>query len=94
MAEQEQGVAEEVTVEDIAPEAYESESARYIRLRAAAKEEAAVTIADEAKAAQKAKAKRLGKAPEIEGQADFQKRAAEVEKSINAKPVPNAPKEG
>lgn len=62
---------------------YESEGARRLRLRAAAKEEAAVTMAAEAKAAQRAKAKRLGKAIGIEGLDEFNKRAAEIEKSIN-----------
>ena len=79
-------VQEAEVVETEAPEAYESETARYLRIRREAKEQAAVMMAAEAKAAQKAKDKRLGKAPEIEGYSEFIKAAAEVEKSINAKP--------
>lgn len=78
--------ATEAVEADVA-EPYESESARYMRVRAAAKEEAAVTMEAEAKAALKAKNKRLRKAPVVEGQAEFLKRAAEIEKSINAAPV-------
>lgn len=73
-----------------APEVFESESARYMRIRKAAKEEAAITMAAEAKAAQKAKAKRLGKGYTVEGQAEFLKEAAEVEARINA-PFNTAP---
>lgn len=81
--------AEQAPVEAEAPAPVEapeeSESARYIRIRQAAKEEAAVIMAAEAKAALKAKQKRLKGAPVIEGQAEFLKTAAEVEKSINSK---------
>ena len=77
---------EEVTEVEETPEPYESESARYIRVRREAKEQAAITMEAEHKAALKAKAKRLGKATQIEGQAEFYKAAAEIEKSINAKP--------
>jgi hypothetical protein len=73
-------VAQEATPE---PEAYESEGARYLRIRQEAKEQAAIQMEADAKAALKAKQKRLGSAPVIEGQADFYKRAAEIEKSIN-----------
>jgi hypothetical protein len=88
-AEEPEVTTEEVEVQEAeAPEqeAYESESARYQRIRAAAKEEAAVTMAADAKAAQRAKDKRLGKAPTL-GNEEFLKAAAAVEKSINAKPT-------
>lgn len=75
---------EEVTVDEIPEE--ESESARYFRLRQESKAKAAVTMAAEAKEALKAKQKRLKGSPEVEGLADFHKRAAEVEKQINANP--------
>lgn len=78
---------QEVTTDEVeaTPEPYESESARYLRIRREAKEQAVVTMAADAKAALKAKAKRLGKAPAIEGQAEFYKAANEVEARINAK---------
>jgi hypothetical protein len=63
---------------------FESESAKYLRIRKAAKEEAAVTMAADAKAAERAKAKRLGKATVIEGQAEFYAEAKRVEAQINA----------
>jgi len=77
---------EEVTEVVETPEPYESESARYIRVRREAKEEAAVTMAAEAKAAQAAKKKALPKGVKVEGLDEFNKEAARVEKSINTKP--------
>lgn len=84
MAENEE--VQEASEVEVVEEPYESESARYIRIRKEAKEQAAVTMAAEAKAAQKAKLKRTHKSPDIEGLAEFHKVAAEIEKSINAKP--------
>lgn len=54
-----------------------------IELRTKAKAEAAKTMEADAKKAQKAKDKAQGKAIVIEGQADFLKRAKEIEQSIN-----------
>lgn len=64
---------------------YESESARYMRVRAEAKAQAAVTMAADAKKAAAAKAKRLRQAPQVEGQAEFLARAKEIEARINSK---------
>jgi hypothetical protein len=66
----------------------ESESARYLRVRAAAKEQAAIDMAANAKAAERAKAKRLGRKFEVEGQAEFLAGAKRIEAEINT------PKEG
>ena len=82
MADTNEAPPEEV-VEGAAP--YESESARYIRVRAEAKEQAAVTMAEQAKAAAEAKAKRLKANAPDKGVADFLKEARKVEKRINSK---------
>lgn len=75
--------------EDVTPTpevaVYESESARYLRVRAEAKEQAAIDMAANAKAAERAKKKRLGKGFEVEGQAEFLAEARAVEARINAK---------
>ena len=75
----------EVETEEVAtPVAEESESARYLRIRREAKEQAAVTIAADLKAAKKARDKRWGKAPEIEGQAEFLAEARRIEAAMQA----------
>lgn len=76
--------AEVDETEEVTPEPYESEGARRLRVRAEAKAEAAVTMKKEADKALKAKNKRLGAAPQIEGLKEFREAAAEVEARINA----------
>ena len=75
--------APEVT--EVTPvEPYESEGARYLRVRQEAKAEAKVTIEKNVKEALKAKKKAQAQRPTIEGQKDFYAEAAAIEKSINA----------
>lgn len=78
-----QGAPEVTEVDVITEEPYESESARYLRVRAEAKVEAKVTIEANAKEAQKAKKKAQAQRPVIEGQKDFYAEAKAIEKSIN-----------
>lgn len=57
--------------------------AEYYSTRRAAKERAADTIEQNAKDAKKAKDKALAKSSRPKGQAEFEKRAKEIEASIN-----------
>lgn len=60
------------------------ETSDRVAARAAAKEEAAKTMAADAKKAEKAKQKALAQAPTVEGQLDFLTEARRIEELINS----------